>query len=146
MDFKNTPQGRTVQKKYGNILYAVRPELPQGHPRMDIQNRAKIFSPFAALRGYEDEIRSETREHLKGSRIEVSDEEKEKISSQIQKLAKGTRVSIRYFSDGFYEDIEGTVVKMDSLNQMIYLHTETRSDLKKDIPIIIAFEDILSIN
>lgn len=26
------------------------------HPRMPIADRAKIFSPFAALKGYEDEI------------------------------------------------------------------------------------------
>ena len=29
-----------------------------------MSNRAKIFSPFAALRGYEDEIASEGRDHL----------------------------------------------------------------------------------
>lgn len=63
MDYKNTAEGKTVQRKYGDILYSSRPELPPGHPKMDIQNRAKIFSPFAALRGYEDEIRSEGRDH-----------------------------------------------------------------------------------
>ena len=59
MDYKNTPEGRTVQSKYSKILHTSRPEPPHNHPRMPMSNRAKIFSPFAALRGYEDEIASE---------------------------------------------------------------------------------------
>ena len=57
MDYKNTVEGKEVQKKYRDILYSSRTEIPQGHTRMDINNRAKRFSPFAALRGYEEEIR-----------------------------------------------------------------------------------------
>ena len=60
MDYKNTPEGKAVQSKYGKILHASRPEPPHNHPRMPMSNRAKIFSPFAALRGYEDEIASES--------------------------------------------------------------------------------------
>ena len=74
MDYKNTPEVRTVQSKYGKILHASRPEPPHNHPRMPMSNRAKIFSPFAALRGYEDEIASEGRDHLKGNRIELSED------------------------------------------------------------------------
>ena len=59
MDYKNTPEGRSVQSKYGKILHASRPEPPHNYLRMPMSNRAKIFSPFAALRGYEDEIASE---------------------------------------------------------------------------------------
>lgn len=59
MDYKNTPEGKAVQSKYGKILHASRPEPPHNHPRMPMSNRAKIFSPFAALRGYEDEIASD---------------------------------------------------------------------------------------
>ena len=59
-------------------------------------HRAKIFSPFAALRGYEEEIQSEGRDHLKGSRVELSEGEQEKLSEQLQKVTKGMRVAIRY--------------------------------------------------
>ena len=116
MDYKNTVEGKEVQKKYRDILYSSRPEIPPGHTRMDINNRAKIFSPFAALRGYEEEIRSEGRDHLKGSRIELSDEEQGKLSEQLQKVTKGMRVTIRYFKEGFYEDIEGVVTCIDSID------------------------------
>lgn len=55
-DFKNTKEGQNVAQKYADILS--RPEPPVKHPRMALSNRAKIFSPFAALRGFDDEISS----------------------------------------------------------------------------------------
>lgn len=145
MDYKNTAEGKAVQRKYRDILYSSRPELPTGHPRMDIQNRAKIFSPFAALRGYEDEIRSEGRDHLKGSRVEFSDEEKNRLSEQLQQVTKGMRISLKYFKDGFYEEMEGVVVKVDPLEQVIYLQAAEHGALEKDIPAEIKFKDILQI-
>lgn len=145
MDYKNTVEGKAVQKKYRDILYSSRPEIPPGHTRMDINNRAKIFSPFAALRGYEEEIRSEGRDHLKGSRIELSDEEQGKLSEQLQKVTKGMRVTIRYFKEGFYEDIEGVVTCIDSIEQVVYLQAAEVGALEKDIPIKILFWDILQI-
>ena len=66
MDYKNTPEGRAVQSKYADLLSLSRPAPIKS--RMTIQNRAKIFSPFAALRGYEDEIASEGKDHLKVQR------------------------------------------------------------------------------
>lgn len=58
-DFKNTKEGRNVAQKYADILHLSRPEPPVKYPRMALSNRAKIFSPFAALRGFDDEISSE---------------------------------------------------------------------------------------
>lgn len=145
MDYKNTVEGKEVQKKYRDILYSSRPEIPPGHTRMDINNRAKIFSPFAALRGYEEEIRSEGRDHLKGSKIELSEEEQEKLSEQLQKVTKGRRVAIRYFKDGFYEDIDGVVTCIDPIKQAICLQAAEAGTLEKDIPVEITFKDILCI-
>ena len=53
-DFKNTKDGRNVAQKYADILHLSRPEPPVKYPRMALSNRAKIFSPFAALRGFDD--------------------------------------------------------------------------------------------
>ena len=73
-DYKNTPEGKITSQKYADLLPLSRPAPIK--PRMAISNRAKIFSPFAALRGYEDEIASEGREHTKTQRIELSEERK----------------------------------------------------------------------
>ena len=81
---KNTPEGRVVQSKYADLLSLSRSAPIK--PRMTIQNRAKIFSPFAALRGYEDEIASEGKDHLKVQRVELSEEEKAKAKARYEQM------------------------------------------------------------
>ena len=61
-EYKNTPEGRDVTRKYADILALSRPDSAESrrrHPRMSLENRAKIFSPFAALRGYDEELDAE---------------------------------------------------------------------------------------
>jgi hypothetical protein len=112
---------------------------------MTIQNRAKIFSPFAALRGYEDEIASEGKDHLKVQRIELSEEEKAKLSDTLCRLRKGQPVSVRYFIGGYYEDISGTVEVIDSIASELRISTGTKTSLGKDLSTIIPFGDILTL-
>jgi len=38
------------------------------HPRMSVMNRAKIFSPFAALRGHSAKIAETAERHLEENR------------------------------------------------------------------------------
>jgi hypothetical protein len=59
-DYKWTPAGRSVASKYSDIIDLSRPELH--HQRMDILNRAKIFAPFDALRGFDEEIQEVDKE------------------------------------------------------------------------------------
>lgn len=59
MSYKDTPLCRETARKYADILELERPQSAESlrkHPRMSLQNRAKIFSPFAALRGYDDQL------------------------------------------------------------------------------------------
>ena len=117
MDYNSTPEGKAVQSKYGKILLASRPEPPHNHPRMPMSNRAKIFSPFVALRGYEDEIASEGRDLLKGNRIELPEEGKQALSQKISQLRKGQEITIKYFTDGYYENIAGILDAVDVINK-----------------------------
>lgn len=55
------------------------------------------------------------------------------------------RVVIRYFKDGFYEDIEGVVLRMDPIEKVVCLQAAEVGTLEKDIPIKILFWDILQI-
>ena len=53
-NYKNSKIGQETAQKYGDIIEMERPQTEESlrkHPRMTLQNRAKIFSPFAALRG-----------------------------------------------------------------------------------------------
>ena len=61
-NYKNSKIGRETAQKYGDIIemrrrrYRVANRL---HPRMTLQNRAKIFSPFSPLRGYDEQLAAE---------------------------------------------------------------------------------------
>ena len=142
-DYKNTPEGRAVQMKYADLLPLSRPEPIK--PRMTVQNRAKIFSPFAALRGYEDEIASEGKDHLKGKRIELSEEQKEILGNRIGQLRKNQLVKVKYFTDGYYEELPGKVDSVDSINKELKIYTGVTNAIGKELPTIIPFEDILTI-
>ncbi len=66
-DYKHTPAGRETARKYADLLDQQRPQSAQSlrkHPRMPLENRAKIFSPFAALRGYDDQLAEVRAEQL----------------------------------------------------------------------------------
>ena len=60
---QNTPESRAAWGKYGDILTLERPAPPARHPRMPAASRAKLFSPFAALRGFDDELSAESAQH-----------------------------------------------------------------------------------
>lgn len=144
MNYKNTPEGKAVQYKYADLLPLSRPEPIK--PRMSISNRAKIFSPFAALRGYEDEIASEGKDHLKGKQIELSEEQKELLGNKIGQLRKNQLVKVKYFTDGYYEDLPGRVDSVDAINKELRIYTGITNTIGKELPTIIPFEDILEVN
>lgn len=96
-DDKNTPKENIIVQKYAHILQGSRPEPPYKHPRMALSNRAKIFSPFAALRGYEEEIEAEGLDHLKITKIELSEEDKGILSDKFLQVRKGMEVAVRFF-------------------------------------------------
>lgn len=86
---------------------------------MTLENRAKIFSPFAALHGYEDEISAEGMEKLKVEKIEMSEGGKEILSDRLQQVKKGMLVHIRYFKGdeiGYYKEISGVIERIDTVS------------------------------
>lgn len=68
---------------YDDIINLPRPSSGR-YPQMSLHDRAAQFAPFAALTGYEEAISEEGR--LTKMRKVVSDEEKRKINSELQKL------------------------------------------------------------
>lgn len=150
IDYKNTPEGKSVRQKYADILPLSRSEPIK--PRMTLENRAKIFSAFAALPGYDDEIHAEDMEKLKTAKIELSDGEKEILSNKLQQVRKGMAVGIRYFigSDTrYYADISGTVDRIDPVSQELRIETggkPAKGTIGKMLPVVIPFDDIIEVH
>ena len=61
-NYKSSKIGQETAQKYGDIIEMERPQTEESlrkHPRMTLQNRAKIFSPFSPLRGYDEQLAAE---------------------------------------------------------------------------------------
>jgi len=152
-DFKNTKEGRLVAQKYADILHLSRPEPPAKHPRMSITNRAKIFSPFAALRGFDDEISRESATKLLMKKVELSDEEKNNLSDKLLQVKKGMKVVVRYFvktteNIGKYMSLTGTVVMIDPVYRELKVMQDSDRKavgIEKDLPVVIPFDDIANL-
>ena len=144
-DFRNTKEGRNVAQKYADILHLSRPEPPVKYPRMALSNRAKIFSPFAALRGFDDEISSEGASKLLVKKVELSDEEKDALSDKLLQVKKGMKVVVRYFmktaeSTGKYISLTGTVVIIDPVYRELKVMQDSDRKavgIEKELPVII---------
>ena len=166
-NYQNTPMGKAVQKKYADILHGSRPEPSYRHPRMTLSNRAKIFSPFAALRGYEEEIAAEGEEHLKIAKMELSEEDKGKLSDKLLQVKKGMEVTVCFFEAddvepaifdtpaeparsathlGNYRTVTGIVNHIDSVYRELKINTGDKNVLGKELPVTIHFDDILDLS
>lgn len=132
MDYLNSKEARETARKYADILHAARPaseeSLRKHHP-MPLENRAKIFSPFAALRGYEQEIAREGWKMRRVERPTPSEEEIEKLSAKLTQVLKGMEVRVIYFQEdttdlsgrqmGCFCETSGRVETIDPLGQTI---------------------------
>lgn len=67
------------------------------HPRMTLQNRAKIFSPFAALRGYDEQLAEEKQRTERVTKRILTEEEMSDLSDKLMQVTKGMTITVRYF-------------------------------------------------
>lgn len=125
--------------EYGDII-----DLPhhQSDKRahMSLHDRAAQFAPFAALRGYDDEITETAR--TTEARIELSAEKTEELNEKLKLIASDINqtpeVSITYFkpdnkkSGGAYITETGFVRRIDEIEK-IFIFTDDRKININDI-------------
>lgn len=100
--------------------------------KMSIENRAKQFSPFAAIRGLQDAL--EKKERIIVEKIELSEEMAEELDRKMQQLEKGRIATVVYFAGDNYLKKTGIVARIDKSSQVLQI-VDTKID----------FEDILDI-
>ena len=122
--------GRPRHEKYSDFW--------RRHTPMDRVRRAKLFSPFDALQGFDEEIESQNIRYV--NRIIPAD-----LNQKLQRLQKQPRpVRIRFFTPctdenseafekglGLYKTVSGTVRDIDPVTETLRVN-ET----------LISFEDI----
>ena len=106
------------------------------HPQMPLSKRAKIFAPFAALKGYDEAV--EAKQALYTDRVSLSPEEQELLDRKLSALHVLTedarkaaenqvRVQVTYFEpcsdpdseafgrEGQYVTVNGVCLNVDTL-------------------------------
>ena len=77
---------------YADIINRERP--PSTHPKMDLGNRAKLFSSFDALRGFDLALLTKQAERQLTVRRELLDDAQEELERKLHMLQAGMKVSI----------------------------------------------------
>ena len=80
---------------YQDILYCSRPV--SRHPKMSIENRAKLFTPFSALRGFDIEILTQEQDRLLVPQISLASDREEEIYRVLNGLHQGDWATVSYF-------------------------------------------------
>ncbi len=110
--------------KYDDII-----DLPhhvsEGRPHLSMAQRAAQFSPFAALSGFDAEVKEAGR--LTAEKICLSDEEKEEIGRRLRDCSPDDRLLLTVFipdalkDGGEYALVEGSVKEVDPLERTVVL-------------------------
>lgn len=117
--------------------------ISRTHAHMSIYDRAAQFSPFAALTGYDSEIKEAAR--LTDQRVDLDEAEKtildEKIQIILNKIEERAEVTITFFkpdekkTGGVYVSKKGIVRKVDSYTKEIVLLDNTRIEIEQIVDI-----------
>ncbi len=115
------------------------------HPQMSIDARSAQFAPFAALVGYDDQVRETAR--LTNDRKEIADGLQLMLEEKIKEIQRlidlKPTVAITYFipdlkkEGGKYVTKNGIVKKIDKIRQEIVFEDKTEIDVNEIIEIII---------
>ena len=113
---------------YQYLLYCSRPV--SRHPKMSIENRAKLFTPFSALRGFDIEILTQEQDRLLVPQISLASDREEEIYRVLNGLHQGDWATVTYFVPvkhiaqqllGEYTVVSGEVKRVDDVEQLLVL-------------------------
>lgn len=112
-------------------------------PQMPMSDRAAQFAPFAALTGYEENIKEATR--LTDKRIEIDEEKKLVLNDKLQIILNNIKekpeATFTYFiydekkSGGKYIDITKPVKKINIVEGYVTLTDKTKIPIEEIIDI-----------
>ena len=130
-----------MRDKYTEILHMQRPTSER--LRMSLDNRAKIFTPFSALRGFDISILTKDKDATLMPRITLYDEIKEGLSHTLGRVQRGMTIHLTWFRPvkgtaglelGEYITESAVIERLDEVRQIVRIHGQ-------EIP----FDDILDI-
>ena len=118
--------------KYNDIINLPH-HVSEGRTHLTMAQRAAQFSPFAALTGYDAEVKEAGRST--SPRIELDETEKERIDRTLQALTpEDTAIFTMFVEDklkdgGEYIMLEGSVKHIDPIERLVILTDGNRIPL-----------------
>lgn len=116
---------------YTDIINLKRPV--SNHNHLSIESRASQFSPFAALTGYDSEVKETAR--ITDKRIDIDDGLREMLNAKLNYLndhiKENPNISITYFvkdpkkEGGKYLTKQGIIKRIDTVNEIIKFNDNT---------------------
>lgn len=79
--------------------------------KMPVENRAKQFMPFAALKGLPEALAE--KERVRVEKREITEDMAEELDRKMQRIKQGEKVVVVYYEEGEYIKIKGMVSKVD---------------------------------
>ena len=147
-NYKNSKIGQETAQKYGDILEMERPQTEESlrkHPHMTLQNRAKIFSPFSPLRGYDEQLAAEKQRTERVAKRILTEEEISALSDRLMQVTKGMTITVRYFKEdtahqevpavGNYITLTGKADRIDPVFRTLQVGD-----------IVVPFEDLVEVS
>lgn len=151
---------------YEDIIDLPRPwpmDILRKHPKMSPQDRAKIFAPFAALRGHSERLGEEDVKLMWSKRTELSEEEAEILSDKLLQVKKSMTVTVVYFQPdsasvgsksgdvGYDVTATGVVKEVDVVYRALKVNTgrgnpKSGTHEKPPVDDVIKFDDLLDVS
>lgn len=140
---------------YDDIIHLSRPA--SRHPKMPLVQRAKIFCPYDALRGFDEAIEDVDRTAGETVREGRSEELQEGLSRRLAALKRGMRVTVLAFrpgekpGKGTYRTITGTVRGVDEAYRLLEIEpdderTDEAGRIGRHPPLAIPFDDLYGLS
>lgn len=118
-DTEPEPMGR-----YDDILYRS-PPPSVGRSRMKREDRAKQFSPFAALKGYEEAIQAQERQFSPPKQL--SETRKAELDRILLQVKEGDLLTVEFYRHGRYETLHQPLVRLDRAARQLIFEEESVS-------------------
>ena len=90
-------------------------------------DRAKLFVPFDALKGLQEILREKEKEVEE--RKELSEESLMELQEELDKIDIGSYVTIKYYKNNKYIDINGIVKNINYTKKKIILNEDIKINL-----------------
>lgn len=107
----------------------------ENRPKMNREERAKQFMPFAALKGHQEALRK--KEKIVVPKMELTEDYVEMLNRNLQQVQKNDMVTVVYFSQGEYLKVTGMVSRIDVTSKVLKIvNTKISFDDLYEIEII----------